>query len=195
MLRMKKMQNMKQQKNARTCMDLFAGCGGFSLGLHRAGWNVLAAIDVDPHAVQVYQANFPETPHILCRDLTQFAPDELATLLGTDHVDMIVVGPPCQGFSQVRQRDGANNGKRLIHDPRRTLYEQYFEYVEHFRPSLFVMENVLGIRSAAGGRYFTDVNATARGLDYRVAGVVVEAWKLGVPQKRRRQLIVSTLAI
>lgn len=175
-----------------TCIDLFAGCGGFSLGLHRAGIRVLAAVDFDPKAVEVYRANFADTPHVLCADLTKLTPEELEGLIDTDSVDLIAGGPPCQGFSQVRQRDGANNGKRMVHDPRRTLYEQYFAYVEHFKPKVFVMENVLGIRSAAGGKYFTAVKTTARKCGYRVYGETVDAWEFGVPQKRRRQLIIGT---
>ncbi len=102
-----------------TCLDLFCGCGGFSLGLHRAGLRTLAAIDFDPKAIEVYRANLGEhVPHILCEDLTKFAPADLAKLIGANRVDVIAGGPPCQGFSQVRQRDGANNGERLIHDPR-----------------------------------------------------------------------------
>ena len=162
-----------------TCIDLFAGCGGFSLGLDRAGLKILAAIDFDPKAVEVYRANFPDHPHVLCEDLTKFAPVDLAELLGTNRVDVIAGGPPCQGFSQVRQRDGANNGKRLIDDPRRTLYQQYFEYVRFFQPKLFVMENVLGIRSADGGRHFRDVKVNARKLGYRVHGEIVEASTFG----------------
>lgn len=176
-----------------TCIDLFAGCGGFSLGLHKAGLKTLAAIDFDPKAIEVYRANMGDhVPHVLCEDLTKFAPADLAKLIGTSRVDVIAGGPPCQGFSQVRQRDGANNGERLIHDPRRTLYQQYFEYVAHFQPKLFVMENVLGIRSADGGRHFRDVKESARRLGYRVYGEIVEATTFGVPQKRRRQLIIGT---
>jgi DNA (cytosine-5)-methyltransferase 1 len=175
-----------------TCLDLFSGCGGFSLGLHRAGWQVKASIDFDPKAVEVYRANFPDTENILCRDLTKFPPVELKKLTGMTEVDMIVGGPPCQGFSQVRQRDGANHGGRLIEDPRRRLYEQYFQYVDEFQPKLFVMENVLGMRSAAGGRYFNAVHSTAREHGYRVIGTVIDAWKYGVPQKRRRQFIIGT---
>ncbi len=180
------------KKKPLTCIDLFAGCGGFSLGLHRAGLKILAAIDFDPKAIEVYRANFYSTPHILCKDLTQFSAEELEELIGTNRLDVIAGGPPCQGFSQVRQRDGANNGVRIIHDPRRTLYQQYFEYVKHFQPKLFVMENVLGLRSADGGKYFRAIQFTARECGYRVVGITVDAWKFGVPQKRRRQLIVGT---
>jgi DNA (cytosine-5)-methyltransferase 1 len=176
---------------APTCIDLFAGAGGLSLGLHRTGWNVLAAIDADPKAVAVYRANIPDTRHVLCEDLTIYPPASLAALIGTDRVDLIAGGPPCQGFSQVRQRDGANSGSRLVADPRRSLYVRFFEYVSYFRPKTFVMENVVGIRSAAGGHYFQKVQASAREFGYRVSAVLAEAWKFGVPQKRRRQLIVG----
>lgn len=175
-----------------TCLDLFCGCGGLSLGLHRAGLEILAAIDFDPKAVAVYKTNLSGTQHVLCEDLTKFPPAELERLIRHDRVDVIAGGPPCQGFSQVRQRDGANNGKRLVPDARRALYEQYIEYVRHFQPKVFVMENVLGIRSAEEGWYYTAVQATARECGYRVSDVILDASCLGVPQKRRRQWFVGT---
>ena len=151
-----------------TCIDLFCGCGGFSLGLERAGFAVLAAIGFYPEAVAVFDANFPKVPHRLRRDLTKFPPAELAKLLGTKSVDVIVGGPPCQGFSTARQRDGANHGERLMHDARRYHYQEFLRYVKFFKPKVFVMENVLGIRTASGGEYFTRVQQEARSLGYRV---------------------------
>ncbi|HVT90633.1 MAG TPA: DNA cytosine methyltransferase [Tepidisphaeraceae bacterium] len=175
-----------------TCIDLFCGCGGFSLGLERAGFSVLAAIDFNPEAITVFQTNFPRIAHALCRDLTLFPPQELAGLLGTQRVDVIVGGPPCQGFSTVRQRDGANNGPRMVEDKRRHLFREFLQYVEYFRPKVFVMENVPGIKSAAGGKYFTEVQKEAREMGYRVHPQVEKAFNLGVPQKRQRQLIIGT---
>src|SRR5438445_4318214 len=99
-----------------TFIDLFCGCGGFSLGLERAGLMGLAAIDSNTEAIKVYKKNLPQIPHILEKDLTDFAPSELANLLGTNRIDVVVGGPPCQGFSTVRQVDGANNGKRMVDD-------------------------------------------------------------------------------
>ncbi len=96
-----------------TFLDLFCGCGGFSLGLERAGFRGLAAIDFNHEAIQVYQANFKDVPHVLEKDLTAFSPAELEALIGTSDVDLIVGGPPCQGFSTARQVDGANHGDRL----------------------------------------------------------------------------------
>jgi DNA (cytosine-5)-methyltransferase 1 len=113
-------------------------------------------------------------------------------LIETKTVDVIVGGPPCQGYSTVRQRDGANSGPRMIEDKRRHLYQEFLRYVDFFRPKLFVMENVLGIKSAAGGKYFTRVQKEARAMSYRVHPQVEKAFDLGVPQKRRRQLIIGT---
>ena len=117
-----------------TFIDLFCGCGGFSLGMERADFQCLAAIEFNKEAVQVFQANFPDVPHALEKDLTQFTPEELEQLIGTREVDVIVGGPPCQGFSRARQRDGANHGPRIIEDPRRQLYKRYLAFVEHFKP-------------------------------------------------------------
>lgn len=151
-----------------TCIDLFSGCGGFSLGMERAGFSILAAIDFNPEAVAIFRRNFPHVKHTLQKDLTKFPPAELEQLIGSTNVDVIVGGPPCQGFSTVRQRDGANSGPRMIDDERRHLYQEFIRYVDHFRPRVFVMENVLGIKSAAGGCYFTRVQKEARAVGYRV---------------------------
>jgi DNA (cytosine-5)-methyltransferase 1 len=96
-------------------------------------------------------------------------------------------------------RDGANHGsRRLVDDPRRSLYREFLRYVDFFQPRVFVMENVLGLRNAAGGEYFTAVQKEARELGrkqgrpgYRVHSQIEDAWELGVPQKRQRQLIIG----
>jgi DNA (cytosine-5)-methyltransferase 1 len=124
--------------------------------------------------------------------LTTFLPAELAKLIGTESLDVIVGGAPCQGFSTLRQVDGANNGERFVEDDRRLLYREFLKYVEFFQPKVFVMENLLGIRSASGGEYFTRVQKEARALGYRVHAQVEDCVELGVPQKRRRQLFIGT---
>jgi len=174
-------------------IDLFSGCGGFSLGLKKAGFKELASIDFYPEALTVFRANFPDVPYVLEEDLTKFKPRQLAKLIGTDHVDLIVGGPPCQGFSQIRQVDGANSGERFIDDDRRNLFREFLKFVNYFKPKIFVMENVPGIRSAAGGYFFTAVQSEARKYGYRVHGEMIRAWEYGVPQKRQRQLIIGTL--
>ncbi len=181
-----------KQSKQLNFIDLFCGCGGFTLGMERAGFKCLAAIDFNAEAVATLQANLSHIKHVIHRDLTAFPPVELSELIGVKHVDVIVGGPPCQGFSTARQVDGANHGKRLTDDPRRHLYQELLKYVGFFTPKVFVMENVLGIKTAAGGEYFSRVQSEARALGYRVHGQVEDAWELGVPQKRRRQLIIGT---
>ena len=175
-----------------TYVDLFSGCGGFSLGLEWAGLKCLAAIDFNGPAIKTFKANHPHVPHALVKDLTAFRPEQLDRLIAPQRVDLIVGGPPCQGFSRARQVDGANHGDRLVHDPRRDLYKEFLRYVAYYQPKVFIMENVPGLRSAAGGEFFTRVQVESRELGYRVIPYEVEAWRFGVPQKRIRQLFIGT---
>lgn len=193
--------------SAPTFIDLFSGCGGFTLGMLRAGFECRAAVDFNAQAIATLRENLqtksptglPPVGFAMEADLTELPPSILAAIIGADHVDVIVGGPPCQGFSTARQRDGSNHGdKRLKEDPRRHLFRNFLDHVEHFQPKVFVIENVLGLRSAAGGRYFTAVQYEARILGktsgkpgYRVHAQIEDADDLGVPQKRRRQLIVG----
>ncbi len=159
--------------SAPTFIDLFCGCGGFTLGMQRAGFDCLAAIDFNPQAVATLRANLQArsptglkpVAFALEADLTSLTPETLAAVIGTRAVDVIVGGPPCQGFSTARQRDGSNHGsERLKDDSRRHLFRNFLDHVEYFQPKVFVIENVLGLRSAAGGRYFTAVQYEARSL-------------------------------
>lgn len=175
-----------------TFIDLFSGCGGFSLGLEWAGLTCKAAVDFNEPAIETFRRNHPHVPHVLVRDLTRFGPKDLDKLLGSDRVDVVVGGPPCQGFSRARQVDGANHGGRLVHDARRDLYKEFLRFVKYYQPRVFVMENVPGMKSAAGGEFFTRVQVESRELGYRVIPYEVEAWRFGVPQKRVRQLIIGT---
>jgi DNA (cytosine-5)-methyltransferase 1 len=175
-----------------TSIDLFSGCGGFTVGLRRAGLKCLAAVDHDEAAISTLRDNLPDVKVALREDLTEFGPESLDEYLQGETVDVIVGGPPCQGFSKARQVDGSNHGERLVSDPRRDLYKEFLRYVAYYQPKVFVMENVLGIRSAASGEFFTRVQTEARALGYRVHPEEVKAWRYGAPQKRIRQLIIGT---
>jgi DNA (cytosine-5)-methyltransferase 1 len=175
-----------------TVIDLFAGCGGFSLGLGWAGLECKAAIDFEKAAVDTFRINHPDVPFSICEDLTQFAPVQLNQLLGGKKIDVIVGGPPCQGFSKARKADGANHGDNLVHDARRDLYKEFLRYVNFYKPRIFIMENVPGLRTAGGGKFFTQVQVESRELGYRIIPYEVETWRFGVPQKRVRQLLIGT---
>jgi DNA (cytosine-5)-methyltransferase 1 len=184
---------MSNKNKDLTFIDLFSGCGGFSIGLEQAGLTCLAGIDHNEHAIQTFKTNHPQGTVSLVKDMTKFQPEELERLIGTNHVELIVGGPPCQGFSSARQFFGSNSGLRLIDDPRRDLYKYFLKFVNHFRPKIFVMENVLGVKKMQDGIYFTAIQNDARKIGYRVVPMVVNAWEYGVPQKRIRQLFIGTL--
>lgn len=176
-----------------TFLDLFSGCGGFSLGFEAAGLVCKAAVDSNEAAIETFKANHTKGALGLVRDLTKFSPKDLDKLLGGSvRINVIVGGPPCQGFSKARMVDGSNHGGRLVHDARRDLYQEFLRFVKYYQPSVFVMENVPGIKSAAGGEFFTRLQVESRELGYRVIPYEVEAWRFGVPQKRIRQLIIGT---
>lgn len=152
-----------------------------------------AAVDFNEAAIETFKANHTGATLGLVRDLTKFSPKDLDKQLGgSTRIDVIVGGPPCQGFSKARMVDGSNHGGRLVHDARRDLYQQFLRFVKYYQPSAFVMENVPGIKSAAGGEFFTKLQVESRELGYRVIPYEVEAWRFGVPQKRIRQLIIGT---
>ena len=113
--------NPESIQEQHTFVDLFCGCGGFTLGLLRAGLRCLAAVDLEPSAIATLETNLgkaatsplPLVEHSLVGDLTKMSPRQLGEIIGTDSVDVIVGGPPCQDFSTARQVDGANHGARL----------------------------------------------------------------------------------
>jgi DNA (cytosine-5)-methyltransferase 1 len=172
-------------------IDLFSGCGGLSYGLEKAGLECLAALDFNKIAIETFNFNH-KYPVGLNRDLTKFEPEELAAIVGTDRIDLVVGGPPCQGFSTARTQGGTNFGRDYVDDPRRDLYKRFLKFVEFFKPKVFVMENVLGIKSVGSGIYFTRIQEACRALSYSVAPVQINCWEFGVPQKRIRQLFIGT---
>lgn len=172
-------------------IDIFSGCGGLSYGLEMAGLECLAAVDFNKIAIETFNLNHKK-PVGLNRDLTLLEPEELAQIMGTKVIDLVAGGPPCQGFSTARTQGGANFGKEFIDDPRRDLYKHFLKHVEFFKPKIFVMENVLGIKSMGSGIYFTKIQEASRALGYSVAPVQINCWEYGVPQKRIRQLFIGT---
>jgi DNA (cytosine-5)-methyltransferase 1 len=172
-------------------IDVFSGCGGLSYGVEMAGLECLAAVDFNAIAIETFNLNHQSSVG-LQRDLTKFEPNELAEIIGVTEVDLVVGGPPCQGFSTARTQGGGNFGKEIMDDPRRDLYKRFLKYVEFFKPKVFVMENVLGIKSMGSGFYFTKIQEASRSLGYSVAPVQINCWEFGVPQKRIRQLFIGT---
>lgn len=168
-----------------TAIDLFSGAGGFSLGAKNAGIRIVAAADYDKQAVATYRENFA-SHDCFPRDLREFTPADMSRETGCKTVDVIIGGPPCQGFSGVK---GGNHGERIVEDERRELYRPFLDYVNYFQPKIFVMENVPGLKTAVRGTVFRDIQTQAKKIGYAVHTQLLRAWRFGVPQKRHRLII------
>lgn len=163
-------------------IDLFCGCGGFSLGFERAGFNVLLGIDVWKDALSTFISNHKDS-RILEADLSVLSPEETVPLIGGKNIDVIIGGPPCQGFSIA--------GKRIVNDLRNKLYKNFVHFVEYYKPKAFVMENVPNILSIGGGIVRDSVLSDFSRLGYTVEYQVLTASDYGVPQNRRRAIFVG----
>jgi len=125
-------------KNVLNTIDLFSGCGGMSLGFKWAGFNTLLASDIDENCEKTFKANFPETPFI-CADLSNVTKEDIQDQI-TQNVDVIIGGPPCQGFSLANKRRN-----KVSEDPRNKLFSEFVKTINWFNPKAFVMENVKGL--------------------------------------------------
>lgn len=165
-------------------VDLFAGAGGLSEGFRQAGFAVIAGTDNDPDAMATYARNFPEATTITGNIQDRQVRAEV--LRYAKRATVIVGGPPCQAFSQVR------NHARMIDDPRNALYREFVRVLEEALPLAFVMENVTGI-DQMGVREQIASDLALKG-EYRVRAQVVDAADFGVPQTRKRLLFIGVRA-
>lgn len=165
-------------------IDLFAGCGGLSLGMELAGFNIPLAVEKDEWASETYKKNHPNTK-VVTGDITQIT--DLNSLFDKKMIiDGIVGGPPCQGFSL--------SGNRDKKDPRNSLFMEFVRFVEHFNPKFFVMENVQGIMSmkTLKGQLVKDVILDEFSkLGYNVEIFKLNAAEFGVPQSRLRIFFIG----
>src|SRR4051812_41253343 len=164
-----------------TMIDLFCGAGGLSVGFARAGFRVVAGSDHDPDAMTTFRGAFPKAVAIV-GDVRR--PDVRQHVIDAGRgVDVVVGGPPCQAFSQVR------NHSRLIDDPRNSLYREFVSVVRDLEPRAFVMENVPGM-AQMGVKEQVEEDLGLGGM-YRVRAQVVDAADFGVPQTRKRLVFLG----
>jgi DNA (cytosine-5)-methyltransferase 1 len=167
-----------------TVLDLFAGAGGLAEGFRQAGYSVTAATDNDPDAAATFARNFPEAQLIVGDICALHIKEQIVEAARAANV--IVGGPPCQAFSQVR------NHARLIEDPRNSLYREFIDVLRQALPMAFVMENVTGI-DQMGVRDQITADLSLDG-EYLVLPQVVDAANFGVPQTRKRLIFVGVRA-
>lgn len=171
----------KEQYNV---LDLFCGCGGISLGFEQAGYRILLGIDVWEDALKTFKHNHKHSD-TLCADLSTLSPIEVSEKINGEKVDVIVGGPPCQGFSIA--------GKRIVEDKRNELYKSFVRMVEYFKPKAFVLENVPNILTMGGGIIKEAILKDFESLGYTVVTKVLLASNYGVPQNRKRAIFVGLL--
>lgn len=174
-------------------IDLFAGCGGFSVGFEKAGYEIVKAVEFDKEIASSYCHNHPNT--------LMFAED-IGKIVDNEHfkrgeADIIIGGPPCQGFSMAGARIREKND--FMNDPRNYLFRHYVNVVKIVRPKVFVFENVKGILSKDKGEIFNEiVNAFGNvenfdGDKYYVHHKVCKAVDFGIPQRRERVILIGML--
>lgn len=207
-------QNITVEENRHNMkvIDLFSGAGGFSKGFERAGFDTLIANEIDPMIANTYEKNHSNVLMIneSIEDFVQNIDNTIDTKLESmenrqraeeirenlNNIDVIIGGPPCQGFSMAGARNRQAND--FIEDPRNYLFRYYFNVIQRFEPNYFVMENVQGLENMNNGeilneiiRLFEDENNFRRGR-YYLSRKVISADELGVPQARKRLIIIGS---
>lgn len=171
-----------------TAVDLFSGAGGFSEGLGQAGIKTLIAQELHPQPALTHVFNHPGAVGIV-GDIRNLNPELITKLLrqhhGVESVDIVVGGPPCQGFSTA--------GKKNKEDPRNTLFERYCDIIAHLRPRALVFENVPGFKKMYGGQMYQAAKERLEALGYDLEDQILNAVDYGVPQRRRRFVMVGVL--
>ena len=164
-------------------VDLFCGCGGLSLGFQREGFNVLAGLDNDETALKTYSHNLKALALKLDLGKPTYV-DEVRKKIKEQAVDVLIGGPPCQGFSLT--------GTRVLNDPRNTLFRSFFNSVDFFNPKIVLLENVKGMNTLYGGVVIKQINSEFELRGYRTVSSVLNASDFGVPQNRERFFIIAS---
>lgn len=171
-------------------IDLFSGCGGFSVGFEKAGFSVSKAVEFDSKIASIYADNHPSA-NLFIDDIGKINNE---TNFSKGEVDIIVGGPPCQGFSMAGARIRQN---AFIDDPRNYLFKQYLKVVQIVKPKVFIIENVKGILSMNNGDIFKEIinvfsdSNNFDGDKYYLHYKIVKGIEFGIPQKRERVIIIG----
>lgn len=174
-------------------IDLFAGCGGFSVGFENAGYNIIKAVEFDKEIADSYSHNHKGTI-VFAEDIGKIADEDHFT---RKESEVIVGGPPCQGFSMAGARIREKN--TFINDPRNFLFRHYVNVVKIVRPKVFLLENVKGILSKDKGAIFQEIVETFEnsenfeGDKYYLHYKLCKAIDFGIPQKRERVVVIGVL--
>ncbi|WP_312702448.1 DNA cytosine methyltransferase [Sedimentibacter sp.] len=167
-----------------TVVDLFSGVGGFQIGFEKAGFDIIFSTDIDDYCEKVHKLNRPNVP-FLKADIRDIDNLTLDNFINKD-VDILIGGPPCQGFSTIGKRVSSDPKKRSEKDPRNTLFREYIRILKYLQPKIFLMENVQGILTREKGKIFSEIQKTFKETGYEFNFTILNAADYGVPQIRNR---------
>ena len=170
-----------------TYMDLFAGAGGMSLGFDNAGFKNLLAVEFNKDFAETYKKNFPRH-NLIVDDIKNVTEKQIYDIIKNEKVDVIIGGPPCQGFSIA-----GNIGRNFIDDDRNRLFKEFVRFVKIIKPRVFVLENVAAMEKHNKGKTIKEIVSSFKEIGYDIKYKVLNAVNYGVPQERRRIFIVGTL--
>lgn len=169
-------------KKKYTVLDLFCGCGGISCGFALAGFDIVGGIDFNEAATVTFKHNFPKAK-VRCTDIMTVADEDI--IRDYKDVDVIVGGPPCQGFSS------ANRWQKELEDPRNKLFFEYIRFVKILKPKVVMIENVMGILTRDNGYARERINTILSEEGYILNMTILDASDYGVPQNRKRAVFVG----
>jgi len=163
-------------------IELFSGAGGLSIGLEEAGFEIVLANEIDKYFAKSFELNHLNTK-LICDDIHNIDFQNELQTLGVTQVDLVSGGPPCQGFSTL--------GSKNKQDPRNSLFYEYLRAVNEIKPSYIIFENVSGFKTMYGGTVYRTLVDELDNLGYDIAASVLESSNFGLPQIRKRTIVVG----
>lgn len=176
-------QDMSNRARILNVVSLFSGGGGMALGFMESGFKLLLATDLMPEAEATHKINWKNIPFI-CQDISTITREQLFSVIGNRKLDVLIGGPPCQGFSNMGDKSGS--------DPRNNLVEEYLKMVAWLQPTCVLMENVMGMKTKYNGFFYNTICNTLSHNGYDIYSKVLNAFDYSVPQIRKRIFIFGT---
>lgn len=164
-------------------IDLFSGCGGFSYGMEMSGHRCLLGVDSDKNAIKTFKLNH-RNAEVFCGDIKKLTQSNLEKLLNGKLVDMVIGGPPCQGFSTI--------GKGKVEDSRNTLFKEFIRIVKITNPRIIVLENVTGLLANKNKKILKQILKSFKDIGYQIEARVLSSEEYGVPEIRRRTNMIGS---
>ena len=167
-------------------IDLFSGAGGFSLGFDNKGFENVFSIDIEPNFCKTYKHNFANHK-LIEKDICELSDSEIQYHKEFDEIDVVIGGPPCQGFSIA-----GNIGRKFVDDPRNRLFKEFVRVVKVVKPKFFVMENVARLYTHKKGETRKEIIKDFEKLGYKVDCKILNSADYGVPQVRKRAIFIGS---